>query len=325
MRVEPFAGDGDALLQLVTDWPYKPYRWAGVPQGAVDSLAMSRLSDSLHRPGVWSGVTRVADAPISGLATLEALPWDSRILGMSAARVDFVVPGPDVSRRARYEALLDAALIEARVRKYEHLSVRVDAGDVAAIQTLEACGWLSVDSLLTFESEARAGVGARRREQVVTRAACASDTAVIESIAAESFVDGRFHSDPSISSDVATSIYREWASSCCRRDAADDVTVAETRSGQIVGFVACRVVPETGVHLGRLTASIVLIATASAARGRGVGSALVMAAVEWAVKRSAITVQVATQIRNTTAARLYEQCGFRLVGSSQSFRAVVSR
>jgi RimJ/RimL family protein N-acetyltransferase len=50
-----------------------------------------------------------------------------------------------------------------------------------------------------------------------------------------------------------------------------------------------------------------------------------MAAIDSAAKRSAVTMQVGTHIRNTAAAHLYENCGFRLVAASQSFRAVLSR
>lgn len=325
MRVEPFDGDGATLPRLVSDWPFKPYRWADVPQEAIDAFALSRLRATVARPNVWTVVTRADDGRIRGLTTLEWLSWDSRMLGVSAARVDFAVTGDYVSRRQACETLLDAASSEARARKHEHLSVRVDAGDDAAIHALEAGGLLSVDALLTFERSVSAGPKIVVGSDPMLRDAREEDVSAIESIAAESFVDGRFHTDPSIPADVATSIYREWAAACCRRDAADAVIVAVGKSGQVEGFVACRMLPDTGVHLGRLTASIVLIATASVARGRGVGRQLVNAAFEWAGGCSAVTMQVGTQIRNTAAARLYEQCGFRLASGSQSFRSVISR
>ena len=157
MRVEPFDGDGDALPHLVSDWSFKPYRWADVPEEAIDAFALSRLRATVGRPNVWTGVTRADDGRIRGLTTLEWLSWDSRVLGVSAARVDFAVTGDYVSRRQACEALLDAALSEARARKYEHLSVRVDAADDAAIHALEAGGLLSVDALLTFERSVSAG------------------------------------------------------------------------------------------------------------------------------------------------------------------------
>jgi GNAT superfamily N-acetyltransferase len=325
MRVEPFDGHGVALPRLVSDWSFKPYRWAPVSQEAIDAFALSRLRATVARPNVWTSVTRGDDGRIRGLATLEWLSWDSRMLGVSAARLALVVIGDYVSRRQACEALLDAALSEARARKHEHLSVRVDAGDDAAIHALEAGGLLSVDALLTFDRSVSAGPKTVVASDPTLRDAREEDVSAIESIAAESFVDGRFHADPSIPAAVARSIYREWATACFRRDAADEVIVAVGKSGRVEGFVACRMLPDTGMPLGRLTASIVLIATALVARGRGVGRQLVNGAVEWAGGRSAVTMQVGTQTRNTAAARLYEQCGFRLASGSQSFRAVISR
>jgi ribosomal protein S18 acetylase RimI-like enzyme len=325
MKVEPFDGDGAALPRLVTDWAFKPYRWADVPESGIDALALSRLRATVGREHVWTGLIRSGDRHVCGLTTLEPLAWDSRMLGVSAARVDIVATGAYLPRRQACEALLDAALSEARARRHHHLSARVDAADDATVHALEAGGLLSVDALLTFERSVIGGSKDGGSPDFMLRDARDEDVSEIESIAAESFVDGRFHADPSIAPGVAASIYREWAAASCRREAADEVIVAVSRSGQVVGFVAWRILQDTGVHLGRLTASIVLIATTPEARGWGVGRLLVMAAVGAAAKRSAVTMQVGTQIRNAAAGRLYERCGFRLASASQSFSVVISR
>jgi GNAT superfamily N-acetyltransferase len=329
MKVEPLDGDGALLPRLVSSWQFKPYRWARVAEEAINALALSRLRATLERPNLWTAVARSDKGDVVALSTMESLCWDSRMLRRSAARVHFVATGEYGMRRQACEALLEAVSSEARRREYQHLSVRADAGDDATIHALEESGWLSVDALLTFESEAGnligGAIGGTPAMDFVLREACTNDTPAIESIAAESFVAGRFHSDPSIPPEVAASIYREWAGACCRGDEADSVMVAVTRTGDVVGFVAWRMIPDTGVHLRRLTASVVLIATTAAARGCGLGGALMMAAVSGAARRSAVTMQVGTQIRNTAAARLYEHCGFRLVAGSQSFRAMLSR
>jgi ribosomal protein S18 acetylase RimI-like enzyme len=323
MRVEPFGGDSDALRRVVAAWPFKPYRWTDASEDAITALALSRLQETICRPNVWTGVARSDDSEICGLATLEWLAWDSRMLGTEASRLDFVVPGEYDRRRSAYEALLDAAVSEAKARQHRHLSARVDAGDVAAIHALEANGWLLVDTLLTFERSLIGNRATTAAFGLTLRHGTANDSPSIESIAAEAFVDGRFHADPSIAPAVATSIYREWAAACCRGEAADEIIVAEDTFGRIVGFVASRLLADTGADLRRLTASIVLIATSAAARGRGVGAALIDAALDSASTHSALMVQVGTQIRNVAAARLYERRGFRLASASQSFRAVI--
>jgi ribosomal protein S18 acetylase RimI-like enzyme len=324
MKVEPFDGDTGALSSLVADWPFKPYRWAAVSSDGLHALSLSRVRQNVVRDAVRAWVVRRPAAGVRGLATLEPLPWDSRILRRPAARAEFVVAGEYEPRRKTFEALLETASTEARRAGFEHVSVRVDAADDSAIHALEAAGFLTVDALLTFERAVPIDPRSDVTRDLTLREARPEDAGAIETLAGCSFVDGRFHTDPSIGADAAASIYREWAASCCKGTAADGVLVATTQAGRVVGFVACRIHPDTGVHLARLTASIVLIATASAARRRGVGRAILMAALEWVGRRSAVVMQVGTQIRNTAAARLYEECGFRLAAGSQSFRAVMS-
>jgi ribosomal protein S18 acetylase RimI-like enzyme len=328
MKVETFDGDTRALSRLAMEWPFKPYRWAPVSTDAVHALSLSRIEQGIARDGARTWVVR-RSGTLNGLAMLEPLPWDSRMLRRSAARADFVVTGGYESRRQTFDALLETVSSESRRAGFEHLSVRVDAGDDAAIHALESAGFLCVDALLTFERMVRPDVRPdtihESIEGLTFRDVRAEDVTTVEALAGSSFVDGRFHADPAIDPEVAAGVYREWAASCCRGTAADGVIVASMASGEIVGFVACRIHADTGVHLRRLTGSIVLIATAAAARCRGVGRAIVMAALGWASERSVVAMQVGTQIRNTAAARLYERCGFRLAAGSQSFRAVIAR
>ncbi len=322
MNVEPFDGDLQPLSGSIAAWPFKPYRWARVPPDKLDALILARFRQNIEREGTRTWMATAAEG-CCGFGMLEPLAWDSRMLGRSAARAEFVVTGDYGCRRTAVGGLLDTILSEAGGSHIEHLSVRVDAADDAVIHALEAAGFLSVDALVTFErpvAEARAG----EPSSLTLREVQPADLAAVEGIAASSFVDGRFHTDPSIDHGVAAAVYREWAAACCRGSAADTVLVAANRAGELLGFAACRVQQDADVHLGRPAATIVLIATAPGARGRGVGRAVVTAALDWAARESVEFMQVGTQIRNGAAARLYENCGFRLVAASQSFRAVIA-
>jgi dTDP-4-amino-4,6-dideoxy-D-galactose acyltransferase len=321
MKVEPFDEAGDALAPLVDDSAFKPYRWTNVADDKLNALQLARIRQTAGRDGARSWVARDAGGLV-GLATIEPLPWDSKMLAMSAGRAELLAAGDYASRRKTFDCLIQTVLrAGSGVR---HLSVRVDAADDAAIHALESAGFLSVDALLTFERGVATVAESGAPSGFTIRTAREEDVAPIERMAACSFVDGRFHADPSVPQETAESIYREWAGACCRGTASDAVLVAEGDGGDVLGFVACRTHPETGVHLSRLAASIVLIATAPDARRRGVGRAIVTSAVEWAAARGAAAILVGTQIRNTGAARLYEGCGFRLVAGSQTFRAMVA-
>jgi ribosomal protein S18 acetylase RimI-like enzyme len=69
--------------------------------------------------------------------------------------------------------------------------------------------------------------------------------------------------------------------------------------------------------------TIVLVATAAEARGRGVARQATGAALA-SMRRHAVDVaQVGTQLANIPAARLYESCGFRLAGVDLTFRKLL--
>src|SRR5687767_14656868 len=121
MRVEPFDGDTGPLSRLVTEWAFKPYRWVDVSPDAVRALTFSRLRQSVARNGVQTWIAREGGVPI-GLASLEPLSWDSRMLGITAARAEFMVAGEYLSRKATFDALLAAMLSGAREVGVDHLS-----------------------------------------------------------------------------------------------------------------------------------------------------------------------------------------------------------
>ena len=63
--------------------------------------------------------------------------------------------------------------------------------------------------------------------------------------------------------------------------------------------------------------SIGLIAVDAGREGRGLGSALVRAAGQWASTRGCAAVQVVTQERNAAACSLYRKHGYRLIKREQ--------
>jgi dTDP-4-amino-4,6-dideoxy-D-galactose acyltransferase len=88
------------------------------------------------------------------------------------------------------------------------------------------------------------------------------------------------------------------------------VLVAEN-NGRPAGYITCRHKDGEG--------RIELIAVDAAAKGKGLGTALVLDAVAWFASQRAKTVRVATQARNIAALRLYEHCGFRVAETSLYF------
>ena len=258
---------------------------------------------------------------LRGLTLLEPLEWDSQVLGMSAARLEIVAStGASAETVAR---LIDAAIASASQHGIRHLSARVDAADDPAVHALEVRGFLNVDALLTFAASPADLARAPAPGEATTRTASQGDSETIAALAGRAFTHGRFHSDPAITAARATAVYSTWAAACCEGSAADAVIVVETGE-TLAGFVACRMQHDTAVYLNRPTGTIPLIATSDYHRGQGIGAALVAAAGRWFGSQDAVAVEIGTQLRNVPAARLYERCGFRLVGGSLSFRLMVT-
>ena len=91
----------------------------------------------------------------------------------------------------------------------------------------------------------------------------------------------------------------------------------------MAGFVTCRLDREAAPVLGGALGTIVLVATAAGARGRGVARHATLGALDWFRDQGAVMVEVGTQMRNIPAGRLYETCGFRLIGVSITLRRLL--
>ena len=123
-------------------------------------------------------------------------------------------------------------------------------------------------------------------------------------------------------SDQADELYAAWIRNSCAGIGADAVILAED-SQSLLGYVTCKLQSDTKVYLGKLIGTIGLVATAAHARGRGVAGSATLAALRWFHQQGADIVEVGTQLRNIPASRLYQTCGFRLVGSSISLRKLL--
>jgi ribosomal protein S18 acetylase RimI-like enzyme len=85
---------------------------------------------------------------------------------------------------------------------------------------------------------------------------------------------------------------------------AQQVLVARAANHHPIGFISCHLLPASSQgHIG-------LVGVSSEASGKGIGRALVLAALEWFAVHHANEVKVVTQASNISAQRLYQRCGF---------------
>lgn len=222
------------------------------------------------------------------------LAWDSDFFGCRVARAD--------AARLTPESL--AELLDwCRRESVDWLYFLADADDDVTVTVAEGAGFHQVDVRIELELDLRdwprpeAGAASR------VRPARESDLARLRPIAAAGHTDGRYFFDSRVPAERARALYETWIERSVTHGFADVVLVSEV-DGRACGYITGRIGTDG-------TASIGLIGVGPEARGRGVGTELVNALLDWASRSGATRVTVVTQGRNATAQRLYQRCGFR--------------
>ncbi len=288
----------------------------GIDPARQHAVLLARARRALEHPDAVR-ITVGNGGRTEGIACWSPLPWDSRMYGFPAARLDLAVAVDSASRRALVARLLASAASHG----VRHMIARIDAGDIALTGTLVHAGFTLIDGIQTFSLSLPAAVSAPG-DGVRTRLFEPADLDQILALARTAYVFDRFHADDAIDAPTADRINEEWVRNSCSGHAADAVLVAVSGS-EVLSYVTCRMdrdcLPALGVSVG----TIVLVATAARARRQGAASACTRAAIEWLQSQGAGVVQVGTQLRNIPAARLYERCGFRIAANSLTWRILL--
>ena len=324
MIVSPYEAEmWPCVARLSAQWEFMPYAQSGYGMPAATALCLERMAHTLAGPHAQAMTALCHDA-LAGMGVLTPLPWDSAQIGLSAARLDYLIAqGNYATRRQVVDALLARLLTQAREQNIRHLSARIDAGDLAIIHALEHAGMELIDGLLTFALDISDLSLPKSPGAFHLRLATPDDAERTAELAKHAYRQDRFHADPAIEKERADNLHACWLRNSCTGQAADAVVIAEEGT-ELLGFVTCKLNRDTTAHFGAPTGTIALVATAESARGRGVGKQATLAALRWMRSQGVQFVEVGTQIRNIAAGRLYESCGFRLSGSSLTFRKLLS-
>lgn len=322
LHPEPLTSEAfAACIPLLETYSFKPYGHYVHRTGetALQQLFLSQIEASI-KSNTHSALWIPSPNGAQGLAFWTRLVWDSQQLGVGAGRLDYLIASGDYEDQYTIkEALLKAVLEACADQGIRHLTARVHASDLSSIHLLEQYGFITVDGILTFSLDLREAHGLSSPEKHKVRLSRPEDIEQIKAIARSSYVYDRFHSDPYIPKAVADELHAVWLENSCLGKAADAVIVAAD-NGRVLGYVTCKIDRQTTKYLGLTIGTIVLVATAAEARGRGVAKAVTYAALDWFRDQGVDIVEVGTQLRNIPALRLYEGCGFRLVASSLSLR-----
>jgi dTDP-4-amino-4,6-dideoxy-D-galactose acyltransferase len=228
------------------------------------------------------------------------LAWDTEFWGQRIARVEEGRITP-----ARISAV-DAWCGESDVAC---VFLLVEAGDRTATLAAEGAGFFFTDVRVTMTADVvnrRGGAG-----HSAIRPARSEDRERLMDLARVSHRITRFFHDPHFDDERCAELYARWLSTSFE-GAADKVIVVES-GGVPAGYVTCEL--EDGGATGRIG----LIAVDPESQGRGLGSALCEAALDWFAGVGAAAVEIVTQGRNVAAQRVFQRAGARTTGTELWF------
>jgi GNAT superfamily N-acetyltransferase len=297
--------DAERLAAALSAAGVEPGRWwRSAGRGDWAAAIRTRAELLLH------GARRVTT--LTGAGFWRPLPWDTEQLGFAAGRVDAVVA-------EQIDEAYAAVAADAAAAGIRHLSARIDASQLAHAWAMERAGFVLLDGLITFARPS--GLESLKLpslpDGVRLREAAPEEASQLAALA--DFQHDRFHADPHVPRERADALHFTWVANSVRRTAADVVWVAEDASGPL-GFTTASLDRALEASWGIRVLVIGLVGTVARARGQGIAPALAAHAVTWAREAGYAGVEVGTQLRNVSAARAYEQAGFRVVSTSLTFR-----
>lgn len=301
------------IKKLISKYPFLPYRQIeDLSREALGNFLLQELRDILTNDYI---VALKESDELKGLISLKKLPWDSSAFGLRMGKVVHTIGPIDYKESLSvFKVLLPFILKISQDLEIEHLSLRVDTDDLAIIHGVEEAGFRLVDSIVTPIFDLKRPLP--KKEGVKIRPYEGKDLEELREMTRGLFKFGRFHTDPNLPDKACDELYVKWV----ERDTggyADTILLSE-QDGQITGFIACLINKDFNRHFGINLGTIDLFGVRAQNQGRGVGTSLICAALEW-FKDKVDLVRSGTMIKNYPAIRIYQKAGFKIVETNFSF------
>lgn len=226
-------------------------------------------------------------------SVIEALDWDSRHFGMAVGRIASSVETPDA---------LAAALTSARALGMQLVYWLSSDAFAPDPRTLSRFGGRRIVGRRRYCRPLSAGDAERPPETACVSLAGTKPDSALRDLALLAGWSSRFRLDTRLPPDRFEVLYQRWIERALSGELADDVLVYRDEEGVLLSLV-CYQVRDT-------TATIGLLATSPAARGRGVGSAMLGAAHQRIRRAGGERAELWTQSENEVACRFFESSGY---------------
>lgn len=267
---------------------------------------------------------------LCGLAALSRAHVDEEIYGLGMGQLrTFLAGGSHAQAYAAYGALLEAIWQSARDRGIEHLSATVSVDDVAARHSLEAAGFLLMDTRLEYAWRPSLVDRERKSYGFLIRAASDPDEAAepvrlltmgasvrlfepadlssLQAIAAEAFTERtrtRYTVDPALRKADTGRLYARWVENAASGRFGDLIVVGEA-DGVPIGFQILRIERELSEAIGVQIGAMGIGAVVPDARGTGVFPALLAEILAWCREQDVQFARGGVLVNN---ARMHRPC-----------------
>jgi dTDP-4-amino-4,6-dideoxy-D-galactose acyltransferase len=233
----------------------------------------------------------------------EYLKWDSIFFNKKIANI---LPEELTS------ASLEQAIHQLKKENFQLAYLALDKNTLIDESVLVSQNGLLVDQKVTFGIDLKEVVDFNKflGERIEVYQEQEINKELLE-LALQSGVYSRYRIDPRFSELEFERLYTAWIVNSLNKKIADDVLVARDENLKIVGMVTVK--NKNGIG------SIGIIAVAPQMRGKGVGTHLTLAALEWFKNSKCSEARVVTQHDNKGAMELYNKCGFKIYKSEKFY------
>lgn len=229
--------------------------------------------------------------------------FDTIIFGFKVAKIVDIDPtGSAKVVKDRIRNLL-RELIKNRIL---YATFRTKSSNFELIHSLEESNFILVDGLITLEINTLTLDHKEQTNEI--RKANRNDLKKLKELTSGVYSSGRIFNDPLISKNIANTFYMKWIENSIVGNAADLVLVWEEKA-DILGYVTLQ-----------KKGKIPLVCVSKKARGKGIASRLINASFNAFKKWDVKNVVIETQMDNIPALRIYQSCGFKIIGSYVTFR-----
>ena len=227
------------------------------------------------------------------MSKYQILEWDSNFFGFAVARI--------MPRRISCERLHDM-LIDLKKNNIKLVYWATDDTDTESHITAKYLGGYLADKKITYSIDLKTISKNKILSSIkVKEYDRPMPNSELENLAIQSGIYSRYNLDPNFSKSQFEKLYRNWIFNSTNKTISDAVLVIYEKN-KIVGMITLVKVAKNG--------SIGLIAVDSSMRGKGLGVALISAAISWFKMNGCDNLEVVTQTRNIAACNLYEKMGF---------------